>query len=59
MNYSIGMTAKTKRELDKERLEFLEESGFRVVVVWENDWKINRDLEKIKILREVYNEENY
>lgn len=48
-NNAIKMTAQEKWNKDRNRRFFLENNGFKVFVIWESDWKKNRQkyLERI------------
>jgi len=35
----LKMTAKEKRELDKQRIDYLKSQGYDVTIVWESDLK--------------------
>lgn len=50
-----GKTAKEIRELDRIRKSRLEELGYNVVYIWQNDWKTNRS-ETITLFEKVINE---
>lgn len=47
-------TAKSIRERDARKIEYLTSVGYNVVVVWENDWKENNAREKERII-DAYN----
>lgn len=46
----FDMTVEKVWEKDKRRIDFLMSIGYDVLIIWENDWKINKDncIEKIK-----------
>ena len=35
---TLNMTVKEKREADAERIQYIEDYGFKVIVLWENDY---------------------
>lgn len=48
-NESIKMTAYEKREFDNMRETSLRQEGYDVMVIWEHEWKNNKELMKTKI----------
>lgn len=54
LNPRIKMTAKERWELDRRKVESLEALGYKVLVVWESDWK-KRQLSVIKEIIDAAN----
>lgn len=55
-NTAIKMFCSDKWEKDRKRTWFLKRKGYRVFVVWEDDWYENRKKIKEKILKFIKNE---
>ena len=58
-NKAIRMTAGEKWELDRNRRFFLKREGYVVIVVWEHEWKSNKDLVIKKIENEISKKREY
>lgn len=50
INYSIGLTAKEKREIDQKRVEDLKKIGYNVLIIWEHEWEKRNNFCKKRIL---------
>ena len=50
--HEIREQAKEKWEQDKQRLKDIENLGYKVFLIWENDWKTNKSkiISKLRIL---------
>lgn len=57
-NSAIKMTSSEKWEKDRNRTNSLYQRGYIVFVVWEEDWKLNRDLIKSRLLTFIENRQN-
>jgi len=42
-------TAKDIRMRDDKKIEYLSSLGYKVLVIWESDWKCNKEQEKMRI----------
>lgn len=49
----IKKSAKEIREQDNKRIEFFKSKGFNVLIIWENEWKNNKEIIKNKIQYEI------
>lgn len=56
-SFSINKTANEIWISDCERIDFLKKMGYDVLIIWENDWKKNKQdcIEKIKKFYEIIN----
>mgnify|MGYP001605076604 CR=1 FL=1 len=54
-NNGIKMYAKDKWYNDRKRFYFLKSLGYRVIIVWESDWKSNK-IDCLNRIRRIYNE---
>lgn len=54
----IKKTAKEIRHLDERRVDFLKNKGYVVLIIWENDWIVNRQNQTERILYEINKERN-
>ena len=58
-NPSIKMFAKEKWTLDMKRVYYLKSLGYTVIVVWENDWKTNKESCLKRIYDAIDKKRNY
>lgn len=57
-NKIIKMTASDKWEKDRNRIYKLKNLGYITFVVWEEDWALNRDIIKQKLINYINNRKN-
>lgn len=48
-----AMTAKEKQEGDKKRVLMARRTGYKVIVVWENDYKNNKEKTTAKVINQI------
>lgn len=56
-SFSINKLAKEIWEIDAKRIGFLKLLGYDVLIVWENDWKKNKE-EVVNLLKKFYESNN-
>lgn len=56
-NKAIKMTAGEKWKSDRQRRFFLRNEGFKVIVIWESDWKSDK-IKCLNKIKKIYNEIN-
>lgn len=48
-----AMTAKEKREVDKKRVLMARRTGYKVIIVWEKDYKNNKEKTTEKVIKQI------